>query len=209
MRIELAKKNYKKPDHYARKARKLGYEARSVFKLEEVDKKEGLIRPGMRVLDLGAAPGSWMRYASGRTGRRGLVVGVDLKPLKRPLAENERFIEADVSHADKSSLLKYAAAYDVVLSDMMPPTTGQRSADHLRSMGLAERALEIADEALRPGGSFLVKVFQGSEFESFREELRERFSKVKVKKPRSSRATSKEIYLLGLGKKDGGDEERK
>ena len=198
--VMVARPDYKKPDYYARKAKDRGFGARSVFKLEEIDGKEGLTRPGQKVLDLGAAPGSWMQYLSARVGARGLVVGVDLKPLTRPARANERFIAADVFALDPGPLLSEHGPFDLVLSDMMPNTIGHKASDHYRSIAIAERALEFADALLRPGGAFLVKVFQGADFESFRAGLRGRFEKVKVKKPKSSRPNSREVYLLALGK---------
>ena len=197
----MARADYTKPDHFARRAKAEGYEARSVFKLEEIDRKAGLLKPGLSVLDLGASPGSWMSYAARRVGERGLVAGVDIKPLSRGLRPNERFIERDVNELGGDELAAAAPAFDLVLSDMMPNTIGHKASDHLRSMALAERALELAELWLKPGGHFLVKVFQGAEFESFRAQLRERFSKVKIIKPKSSRSSSREIYLLGLSRK--------
>jgi 23S rRNA (uridine2552-2'-O)-methyltransferase len=202
----MARADYRKPDYYARKARQEGYAARSVFKLGEVDEAEGLFRPGMRVLDLGASPGSWMQYASERVGSRGVVVGVDLKPLSRPARANERFILADVNALGPESLREHASEFELVLSDMMPSTIGHKESDHYRSVVLAEAALALCDLLLRPGGNFLVKVFQGPDFNAYRDQLRHRFAKVKIKKPESSRKTSREIYLLGLGKKAGNDE---
>lgn len=196
----MARADYKRPDHWARKAKDRGFGARSVFKLEEIDDKAELTRPGQKVLDLGAAPGSWMQYVSGRVGPKGLVVGVDLKPLGRPERGNERFMEADVFELDPAALAVHGP-FDLVLSDMMPNTIGHKASDHYRSVAIAERALVFADALLRPGGGFLVKVFQGADFESYRAELRARFKTVKVKKPRSSRPNSREVYLLALGKK--------
>lgn len=192
----MAKPDYKKPDYYAKRAKEKGYAARSVFKLEEVDEKENLLRPGIRVLDLGASPGSWMQYASKKAGKNGLVVGVDLNPLNRELNPNEKFIQGDVYELEPEQI--WEQRFNLVLSDMMPNTIGHKASDHYRSVALAERALYIADALLRPGGHFLVKVFQGADFESYRNSLRERFFKVKVKKPKSSRSSSREIYLLGL-----------
>ena len=191
--------DYTKPDHYARKAKEQGYGARSVFKLEEVDDKERLLRPGLTVLDLGASPGSWAQYASERVGGKGLVVGVDLKPLSRPTRPNEVFILGDAFELDPANLP--VPRFDLVLSDMMPNTIGHKAADHYRSMAIAERALWLCDRLLKPGGAFLVKVFQGADFESYRKMMQARFRTVKIKKPKSSRPNSREMYLLGLEKK--------
>lgn len=190
--------DYTKPDHYARRAKELGYGARSVFKLEEVDDKDHLLRPGMTVLDLGASPGSWAQYASERVGPKGLVVGVDLKPLSRPTRPNEVFILGDAFELDPAALP--VPRFDLVLSDMMPNTIGHKASDHYRSMAIAERALWLCDRLLKPGGAFLVKVFQGADFEQYRNLMRERFRVVKIKKPKSSRPNSREMFMLGLDK---------
>jgi len=197
----LSRVDYKKPDYWARRAKEAGFAARSVFKLEEIDRAERLLRPGFRVLDLGAAPGSWMQYACERVKKKGLVVGVDKRPLERALSDNERFIEADVFELEPEEALAEAEWYHVVISDMAPNTIGHKASDHYRSMALAERALWLVGSVLGRGGAFLVKVFQGADFEAYRAMLRERFNKVKIKKPGSSRKSSREIYLLGLGRK--------
>lgn len=171
-----------------------------MFKLEEIDRAEGLLKPGFRALDLGAAPGSWMQYAAERVGSKGLVVGLDRRPLERGLQPNERFIVGDVFAVAPQALLGEAGSFHLVMSDLAPNTIGHHATDHFRSIALAERALELCDLVLRPGGAFLVKVFQGEDFEAFRAGLRRRFGKVKIKKPESSRKNSREIYLLGLAR---------
>jgi len=193
----LARADYKKPDFYARQAKAKGFAARSVFKLSELDRKEKLLRPGARVLDLGAAPGSWMQYAAGQVGDKGLVVGVDLKELSRPLKPNERFLRADVFELSGEDLLSRFGVFDLVLSDLAPSTMGDKATDHFRSIALAERALALARRLLRPGGHFLVKAFQGADFDAFARSVRPRFRAVKLKKPKGSRATSPEMYILG------------
>jgi 23S rRNA (uridine2552-2'-O)-methyltransferase len=193
----LARADYKRPDFYARQAREKGFAARSVFKLAELDQKEKLLRPGDRVLDLGAAPGSWMQYTAGRVGARGLVVGVDLQELFRPLQPNERFVQADVFERPAEDLLARFGIFQVVLSDLAPSTMGDKATDHFRSIALAERALALGGRVLRPGGHFLVKVFMGADFEAFVGGVRRQFGAVKLKKPKSSRATSPEMYILG------------
>lgn len=193
----MARADYSRPDHYSRRARQQGYDARSVFKLEEVDQAEQLLRPGDRVLDLGAAPGSWMQYAAQRVGERGLVVGVDLKALERALAPNERFYQADVHELADGDLRREFGPFHLVLSDMMPNTMGHKATDHLRSIAVAERALWLAERLLQPGGGFLVKAYQGADFDALVRAVRGRFRTVKIKKPRGSRARSREIYILG------------
>lgn len=209
----MAKSDYSRPDFYSRKARAEGFSARSVYKLQEMAAAERLFRRGLRVLDLGSAPGSWMEYASEEVGAEGTVVGVDVNPLSRPLRGNERFLQADVFALSPAEVAPEGFRFDLILSDMMSPTSGISTTDHFRSLALAERALALAEALLKPGGNFLVKVFQGPEAESFRKRMTAHFGGVKVKKPRSSRKASREVYFLGLGfrreKEDGKDGERK
>jgi len=130
-------------------------------------------------------------------------VGVDLKTLSRQPRTNERFVLADVFELKPEALSQEYGGFDLVLSDLMPNTIGHKASDHYRSIAIAERALGFADALLRPGGHFLVKVFQGADFESFRAALRGRFAKVQIKKPKSSRPNSREMYLLALSKNKG------
>ena len=183
-------------DHYTRRAKKEKYPARSVYKLEEIQRKHHLIRKGHKVLDLGCSPGSWLLYAARQTGGSGKVVGVDLKPVKIQVPSHVEVLTADVLNMDTQALDK---GFDVVLSDMAPATTGNKTVDAARSIGLCESALYIAKAALVPGGAFVCKVFQGSDFNSFSEEIRTSFKERKIFKPRSSRKESKEIFIIGLG----------
>ncbi len=188
---------YKPRDYYAQKAKAEKYPARSVYKLKEADQKYRLLRPGQAVLDLGAAPGSWSKYALERVGKTGLVVGVDLSPvkIKHP---HFIFLQRDIFEVEPEELLAACRreAFDVVLSDMAPKTTGDRSGDHFRSVELAEKALQIAERVLRPGGSFMVKVFEGEAFPRFVEEVKRRLGPVKRFRPKSTRASSREIFVL-------------
>ncbi len=188
-------------DHYFRKAKREGFAARAAYKLEEIDRKRRLLRPGMRVLDLGCAPGSWLQYAAGRVGPRGAVVGIDLQPVTIPLPEQARAVAGDIFTTAPETLAPDGQLFDAILSDMAPNTTGIPSADAARSAELARRALDLAEALLRPGGALLVKVFQGAEFPPLRAAFRERFDKVTVEKPKSSRSESVEVYLLGTGKR--------
>lgn len=190
-------------DHYFRKAKREGFAARAAYKLEEIDRKRRLLRPGMRVLDLGCAPGSWLQYAAGRVGPRGAVVGIDLQPVTIPLPDQARAVAGDIFTAAPETLAPDGQPFDAILSDMAPNTTGIPSADAARSAELARRALDLAEALLRPGGALLVKVFQGAEFPPLRTAFRERFDKVTVEKPKSSRSESVEVYLLGTGKRGG------
>jgi 23S rRNA (uridine2552-2'-O)-methyltransferase len=187
-------------DHYFKKAGKQGFPARSVYKLEEAQKKYRFLKSGQTVLDLGAYPGSWSKYAAGVAGPRGLVVAVD---IQKPgvMADNACVLQRDVYDLKVSELREISPYFDVVLSDMAPKTTGRKDVDHLRSIALAERALVLATELLKPGGTFFCKVFQGEDFPSFRDNCRKSFRSVRVVKPKSSRPESVELFLLCIGKK--------
>lgn len=184
-------------DHYFHRAKREGYAARSVYKLEELDRRYHLLGPGRRVLDLGCAPGSWLQYVAGRVGQGGLAVGVDLKALSLTLPAQARTIQGDVFELEPRSLQVDGALFDLVLSDMAPRTSGIKSADAARSAQLVLRALELARALLRPGGTLLVKVFQGAELPALRAAFRQVFTRVSIAKPRASRAESVEVYLLG------------
>jgi len=193
-------------DHYTRRAQEEGFPARSVFKLREVQEKYRLISPGDRVLDLGCAPGAWSKYALKMVGPRGLVVGVDLAEVKIS-APNFVFLQADVFEISPEELRRWAPeGFQVVLSDLAPKTTGDRTGDHFRSLHLARRALELARHLLSPGGNFMVKVFEGEKLPVFRKEVEALFSRVKPFRPRSTRKASREIFLLAFGKRAGTSE---
>lgn len=195
--------SYRFQDHYFHRAKKDHYLARAVYKLEEIQNRHRLMRPGDRVLDLGAAPGSWVQLASGVVGPRGRVVAVDIKPMEHPFEGNVTVLQADVFDDALVELLRDHAPFDAVLSDMAPATSGIRSADSARSSLLFERALVVAEGTLRPGGHFLAKIFQGSEFHDLLVRVKRRFRRVKVVKPDASRKMSKEIYILGMEYKGG------
>jgi 23S rRNA (uridine2552-2'-O)-methyltransferase len=185
-------------DKYFKRAREQGFAARSVFKLEEIDRKLRLIRPGGRVLDLGCRPGSWMQYALTAVGPKGAVVGIDRDPLPAPIG-GARVLVGDLFKASDAELLGDLAAFDVVLSDMAPDTTGVRATDQARSAALFEEALARAERLLAPGGGFIGKIFQGPDFQTLRQRMAKRFGEVRIIKPDSSRAQSIEIYLAGRG----------
>ena len=192
---------WKPQDHYFRRAKKEGFIARSVYKLEEVDRRVRLFKPGQRVLDLGCHPGSWLQYCARAVGKRGLVVGVDTRAISIELPPHVHFIQADVFELLPTDLYQISEDFDVVLSDLAPATTGMRSVDSSRSLALFQRALTLADDLLVPGAHFLGKIFQGSGFEEMVKELKSRFDKVKVIRPRATRSQSKEIYVVAMGKK--------
>ena len=187
-------------DHYFHKAKREGYVARSAYKLEEIDKKQRLLRNGNLVLDLGCSPGSWLQYASRKVGEKGQVLGVDLQTVNLSLPKNERVLEADIFDLCAKDLEMNGGMVDVILSDMAPKTTGIRGTDAQRSDALNQQVLLLADELLRPQGSLLVKAFQGAPLEQLRREFSNSFAQVKLCKPKSSRSESVEIFLLGLGK---------
>jgi len=163
--------------------------------LEELDAKYHLLSPGMTVLDLGAAPGSWMKYCGEKVGGRGMVVGIDRSPLSRQTGKNEAFILSDVFLIEPAQIRAQYGEFDLVLSDLAPDTTGSKLADNARSIALCERACQFARAVLRPGGKLLVKAFQGGEFEGFVKFLRESFAGVETTKPKSSRPGSREMYV--------------
>lgn len=191
-------------DRFHRKARKQGFRARAVFKLQEIDDKLHLLRPGARVLDLGCAPGSWLQYARQRVGPAGHLVGLDRGPLAEPIP-GARLLVGDVYTIEVDELLGDVEAFDVVLSDMAPDTSGIRNLDQARSETLFERALEIAEATLAPGGHFVGKLFQGPAFAELVRHCRERFDAVKMVKPAGSRTSSIEQYVVARGYKESED----
>lgn len=199
---KVARRKVKDPrrvnDYWTRKAKAENYPARSVYKLEEVDKKHALLRPGHKVLDLGFAPGSWLIYAAGRVGPKGLVVGVDIRRPARPPGSGVKFIQADVLDLTPEVLAEFRP-FDVVLSDLAPATTGIKTVDQARSIELAQAAWRLARIVLKTGGAFLVKVFQGPDTDDFFRELAADFKAAQRVKPKSSRSFSPEIFVLGLG----------
>jgi len=186
-------------DQYFRKAKREGYRARSAYKLLEIHQKFHLIKPGMTILDLGAAPGSWSQVASSLTGKTGRVVAVDLQPLD--LLPGVHAIQGDITQVDCmeriASMLPDGA--DVVISDVAPQASGISLVDHARSIELAEASLQIALRVLRKGGAFVVKVFQGEDFDRFVAQVRQHFQTVRVFRPQASRRESGEHFVICLG----------
>lgn len=188
-------------DHYTRQAKKEQYPARSVYKLKEIQQKFKIIHQGDTVLDLGCSPGAWLLYAAEMTGTGGTVMGIDLNPVSIKLPAHVQSVVGDVLSPDERILAVIGEGYHVVLSDMAPATTGMKDVDALRSYRLCEAALEWAIKRLIPGGSFVCKIFQGEDFKAFTELVRAAFNQQKTFKPQSSRKASKEIYIIGMGKK--------
>lgn len=190
-----ARRQRRHQDSYGRRAKREGYAARSVYKLEEIDQKVGLLRRGARVLDLGAYPGSWTTYAATKVQAEGKVIGVDLTAFRGTLPPHAEIRQGDVNDIDAETL----GTFDVVMSDMAPATTGHRFTDQARSFALFMRALEIAGSVLAPGGAFVAKIFQGGEFDEAKAAVAARFEKVKIVKPHASRSESYEIFVCGIG----------
>ena len=196
-----SKKKQRWTDHYSEQAKKERYPARSVYKLKEAQKKYRLIRKGNQILDLGCSPGSWLLYAAELTGKRGKVFGIDLKPVTIQIPSRAETLKADILTIDRAWIENkdWRNRFHVVLSDMAPGTTGNKAIDAERSYQLCQAALNIAQMVLRPGGSFVCKIFQGEEFKKFSDSVRSRFKIHKIFKPQSSRKFSKEIFVIGLG----------
>jgi 23S rRNA (uridine2552-2'-O)-methyltransferase len=190
-----------RPDHFTDRAKKAGYQARSVYKLEELDKRFALLRPGQRVLDVGAAPGSWTQFAARRVGKSGRVVSVDLKELPA-LEELEQVtvVVGDIYDEAVIGQLRATGPYDLVMSDAAPNTTGNRTLDTARSAALVEHVLWLSESLLVPGGACVAKIFQGGEEQSLLQEVRSRFKEGKLIKPKASRSESFETFLIGVGR---------
>lgn len=189
-------------DPYARRARREGYRGRAVYKLIELDEKYRLLRPGMRVVDLGAAPGSWAQYAARRVGPRGRVIASDLLELE-PI-EGVEFVRGDFREDAALEALRTAlggGGADLVMSDMAPNMSGVDAIDQPASMALTELAHALAVEVLESGGTLLTKMFQGEGSDAFVRALRDDFSTVRVRKPAASRDRSREVYVVATGRR--------
>jgi len=191
-------------DEYVRRSQQDGYRSRAIYKLIEIDKKDRLVKPGMSIIDLGAAPGGWSEYCVKKLGKNGSMIALDILPME-PI-DGVRIIEGDfredavfeelmaVMNADGESQLA-----DLVISDMAPNISGMGSVDMPRAYYLCELALDLAQQVLKPGGGLLVKLFQGEGFEAYNKTLKASFSKVVMRKPKASRARSREVYALATG----------
>lgn len=187
-------------DPYVKRAHAQGWRSRAVFKLEQIDRRERLLAPGMVVLDLGAAPGAWSQYARRKVGRKGRVIASDILPME-PI-EGVEFLQGDLrDEAVCAALLAMIPerGVDVVLSDIAPNISGVDAIDQPRSMYLCELALDLATRVLKPDGSVLIKTFQGAGFQELVATARRHFAKVRFAKPDASRARSPELYLLARG----------
>jgi len=186
-------------DHYTEKARREKWLARSVYKLEEIDRKFRLIHKNDRVLDLGCFPGSWSQYATLKVGKGGDVVGIDLHTPKAFDPPNFRYMAVDMETASLEQLAAEIEPRNVVLSDLAPPTTGIRDTDASRSMFLAEQAARIALALLKDKGHFVCKIFEGEALKSFKIGIAPSFRQVRLFRPKATRKRSREVYLVGTG----------
>ena len=187
-------------DLYVQKARSEGYRSRAAYKLLEIHERDRLFKPGMTVLDLGAAPGGWSQVARQLTGERGSIIASDILPM--PSIAGVTFIQGDFSEAAVIEQVLQALGEDkadLVLSDMAPNMSGVKAVDQARHMYLAECALECACKSLKTSGTFLAKLFHGEGFDQYLKDLRTRFDKVQVRKPKASRDRSSEAYVLARG----------
>jgi 23S rRNA (uridine2552-2'-O)-methyltransferase len=197
------KNPYAKADAFTQKAKKEGYPARSVYKLEEIDRRVRLFKGGQKVLDLGCAPGSWLLYAAQKVGPSGRVRGVDLTPLAISLPKNALAMAGDAltPPPDVAAFLAEGGPYDVVVSDMAPSTTGTPMADQARSAELVGRTLDVAEQFLAPGGSWVAKLFMSEAMVELRKRVRSMFEEERIIRPEGTRDVSTEVFLIGLRKK--------
>ena len=189
-------------DQYVKKSRTDGYRSRAVYKLDELDRKYALLRPGRVIVDLGAAPGGWSQLAAERVGGKGRVFALDILPMEA--IDGVDFIQGDFREESVLTALTGlmdATRADLVLSDMAPNLSGVEAVDQPRSIYLAELAVELADQVLAKQGDLLVKVFQGEGFDPYLADVRKRFAQVMIRKPDASRDRSREVYILGRGYK--------
>ena len=192
-------------DEFVRRSQQDGYRSRAIYKLIEIDQKDRLVKPGMSIVDLGAAPGGWSEYCVKKLGKKGTMVALDILPME-PI-EGVTIIEGDFREDPVfdqlmtviDSTANNSGKVDLVISDMAPNISGMGSVDMPRAYYLCELALELARQVLKPGGGLLVKLFQGEGFEAYNKALKSSFSKVVMRKPRASRARSREIYALATG----------
>lgn len=203
VKLVLMKTSRKNPrfDKWAKLAKEKGYPARSVFKLKEIQERFNIIKPGYKILDLGASPGSWSQFACEIIGPQGKVIGVDLEPVKFK-SSLFVFLQKDVFELKPEDLaLLNVDKFDLILSDMAPKTTGIEFTDHLRSVELVLRALELAKSLLKKGGDMVVKIFDGSELKKTLKEFEKSFEDVKIFRPVATRKGSKELFIIALKKR--------
>jgi 23S rRNA (uridine2552-2'-O)-methyltransferase len=198
--VNIMKKGNNWNDHYTHRAKEEKWLARSVYKLEEIDRKQRLINKGDRIIDLGCYPGSWSQYMLNKVGKNGEVIGIDLFFPQKLSFPNFKFIKGDILNIETEQLLKDTGEIDLLVSDMAPKTTGNNITDCARSLELACKALEIAVSLLKKKRHFLCKVFEGEDFKEFKDKVSKYFEQVRLVRPSAVRKRSREIYLLGIKK---------
>ena len=211
--LKKGNSRYDRHDPYYRQAKKDGYVARSIYKLEEIDDALGVVHQGDSVLDLGCAPGSWLQYVVHKVGtKKGSVVGIDLLEVKLSFGEHVKILQGDAFEANEELLRPNILPddhpgpfFDVVLSDMAPNTTGIKSVDQDRSLALCEQALYLAVKMLKPNGNFCVKILEGGGVQNYVKICREAFNSVKIRRPKGTRVGSMETYVVALGLKNDVD----
>lgn len=199
---------FKPKDYYFDKAKEQGFKARSVYKLEEIDRNLKLIKPDHIILDLGCAPGSWLQYVATILSKKGAALGVDLTkvmdldhPRIKTVVDDCFLLTPEKIKEHLKELVPDFAYFDVVLSDMAPKTSGIKHVDQIRSFNLAEKALDLAENLLRPGGHVVIKVFGQQEVHDLLKRMKTIFTTAKPMRPKSVRAPSKELYVVGIAKK--------
>jgi 23S rRNA (uridine2552-2'-O)-methyltransferase len=191
--------NFKVKDHYFNKAKNENYLARSIYKLEEIDERFKILKPGMTVVDFGYHPGSWIQYTSKVIGDEGKVVGIDIREVNKKLSgiKNVRVYQKDIFDIQDLKQLEVEGQFDAVLSDMAPNTTGIKSLDQDRSLNLVESVFGLLPKFLRPGGNFVIKVFDSQNAQNFLKEQKNLFKEFHYLKPKSTRSISKEFFVIG------------
>ena len=187
-------------DEFVKRSQQEGYRSRAVYKLEEIDQKDRLLKPGITIIDLGAAPGGWSQYVARKLKGKGRVVALDILPMEA--LDGVEFLQGDFLEDDVFQQLLTLLGEDqpdLVISDMAPNMSGMQAVDIPRAMYMAELALDLGRQVLKPGGGLLVKLFQGEGFDAYLKMLREHFNRVVTRKPRASRSRSREIYALATG----------
>ena len=191
--------NFKVKDHYFNKAKDENFFARSVYKLEEIDVKYKILRPGMKVVDLGYHPGSWIQYTSKVIGDEGQVIGIDVREVNKQLSgvANVRVFQKDIFDIHDLSQLGVTEPFDTVLSDMAPNTTGIKTLDQDRSLNLVESVFGLLPRFLKPGGNFVIKVFDSQSAQNYLKDQKNLFGEFQFLKPKSTRSVSKEFFVIG------------
>lgn len=193
--------SFKVKDHYFKKAKNENYLARSIYKLEEIDQKYKVLKANNKVCDLGYHPGSWIQYTSKTVGQTGLVVGVDIKPINQELGKykNVKLYSFDILDSEKAAELFQFAPFDVVLSDMAPNTMGVKLVDQARSLELVEMVFSLLERLINKNGNLVVKVFESADAQNFMKEQKKLFKEMHFLRPKSTRNSSKEYFVIGKG----------